>query len=162
MYPKPVHLYYFWIHYSYVTAHCSCRIAHRSLLIAYKNSFPRSTGPNRDKYASLRGVTSRGRCAKHPRMVVRDNWCEYNTINWWKWWQVTRVDTWLSSTYTYCRTERPTSKTAASLVSMPPNSSTKTIPSSGGRHEMGCANVDGASRMSDVVEQSEWTMSFHR
>lgn len=41
---------------------------------------------------------------------------------------------------------------AASPVPMPPNNSTKVIPTSGGRHTMECANANGLYDKNGVVE----------
>ena len=51
------------------------------------------------------------------------------------------------------------SSVAANSIPMPPNSSTKMIPSSGGRHKMECATIDGVSNMTNVIEPKERTMS---
>lgn len=58
----------------------------------------KSMGPNMRKFASLISGKSQGECTKHPLMIVGSKCCGYNTINSWKWWWTTRVDTWLSFT----------------------------------------------------------------
>ena len=57
---------------------------------------------------------------------------------------------------------QPAFYTTANPVYMPPNSSTKVIPVSGGRHTMRCANADGLSGKSGVVGARERIISSHR